>query len=146
MKRKLAIAICLVFLISGLIRIGVSLIMIGQTLGWWALGGEAMEALAETQRFIAEHDANLIGFTPLSYFGFILLMGLTISLGAIGQLWRKQWGLVLIILYLFSHAALFLNFMTVNPKIFYLALAIVATMVLVWANRVPKQESWPLPA
>ncbi len=146
MKRKLAIAICLAFLISGLVRIGVSLIMIGQTLGWWALGGEATEALADTQRFIAEHDANLVGFTPLSYFGFILFMGVTISLGAIGQLWRRSWGLALIILYLVSHAALFLNFMTVNPKIFYLELAIVATMVLVWANRAPEPESQPLPA
>lgn len=146
MKRKLAIAICLAFLISGLIRIGVSLVMIGQTLGWWALGGEATVALADTQRFIAEHDTNLVGFTPLSYFGFILFMGATISLGAIGQLWRKPWGLALIILYLLSHAALFLNFMTVNPKIFYLELAIVATVILVWANRVSGEDSQPLPA
>ncbi|WP_430428805.1 hypothetical protein [Parasphingorhabdus sp.] len=135
MKRKLAITICLVFLASGLIRIGVSLLMIGQAMGWWTFGGEATEALADTQRFIAERDANLVGFTPLAYFGFILFMGLTISLGAIGQMWRRQWGLVLIGIYLLSHAALFVNFMTINPKIALLGLAIIATIILVWANR-----------
>lgn len=146
MKRKLAIIICLVFLASGLIRIGVSLLMIGQTVGWWSFGGEATEALADTQRFIAEREYNLVGFTPLTYFGFILFMGLTISLGAIGQMWRKHWGLVLIGLYLLSHGALFVNFMTVNPKVLLLGLAIVTTMVLVWANRQEPPGGQSLPA
>ena len=71
-------------------------------------------------------------------------MGLTISLGAIGQLWRKQWGLVLIGVYLLSHAALFVNFQTVNPKVALLGLAVALTLVLAWANREP--EPAPLPA
>ena len=135
MKRKLAIIICLFFLASGLIRIGVSLLMIGQASGWWSFGGEATEALADTRRFIADHPTNLAGFTPLSYFGFIMFMGVTISLGAIGQLWRRHWGLVLIGIYLLSHAALFVNFWTVNPKIFLWGLSVVMAGVLVWANR-----------
>ncbi len=135
MKRKLAIGICVVLLASGIVRIGVSLLMIGQAAGWWAFGGEATEALSDTQRFIAERDANLVGFTPIAYFGFILFMGITISVGAIGQMWRKQWGLVLITVYLLSHGALFVNFMTINPKLAFLALAIVATLVLRWANQ-----------
>jgi len=135
MKRKLAIIICLFFLASGLIRIGVSLLMIGQASGWWSFGGEATEALADTRRFIADHPTNLAGFTPLSYFGFIMFMGVTISLGAIGQLWRRHWGLVLIGIYLLSHAALFVNFWTVNPKILLWGLSVVMAGVLVWANR-----------
>ncbi len=135
MKRKLAIAICLLFLASGLIRVGVSLLMIGQAAGWWAFGGEATEALSATQRFIAEQDTNLVGFTPVAYFAYILFMGVTITLGAIGQLWRMQWGFVLITIYLVSHAALFVNFMTVNPKFALLALAIAAAIVLRWANQ-----------
>ena len=135
MKRKLVIVICFAFLASGLVRIGVGVLMIGQAAGWWAFGGEAAEALSDTQRFIAERDVNLVGFTPAAYFGFILFMGTTVSVGAVGQLWRKQWGLVLITIYLFSHAALFVNFMTVNPKLALLALAVVATMVLRWANQ-----------
>jgi len=80
-KRKLAIGICVVFIVSGIVRIGVSLLMIGQAAGWWAFGGEATEALSDTQRFIAERDANLVGFTPIAYFGFILFMGITEQLG-----------------------------------------------------------------
>lgn len=135
MKRKLAIGVCLLFLASGLIRVGVSLLMIGQAAGWWAFGGEATEALSATQRFIAEQETNLVGFTPVAYFAYILFMGVTIALGAIGQLWRMHWGFVLITIYLFSHAALFVNFMTVNPKFALLALAIAAAMVLRWANQ-----------
>lgn len=146
MKRKLAILICLGFLVSGLIRIGVSGLMIGQAQSWWAFDGEATIALADTQRFIAERQANLVGFTPVSYFAFILFMGVTISLGAIGQLWRKQWGLILIIAYTISHAALFVNFQTVNPKVGFVGLAALLTMVLVWANRPPEPENDLLPA
>jgi hypothetical protein len=135
MKRKLAILICMGFLVSGLIRIGVGAIMIGQAAGWWALDGEAAAAVAETQVFIAERGTNLVGLTPLSYFAFILFMGVTISLGALGQLWRKQWGLVLIGVYLISHAGLFVNFATVNPKVALAGLALALTGVLVWANR-----------
>ncbi len=146
MKRKLAIVICCLFLASGLVRIGVGGLMIGQASGWWALDGEAAVALAETQRFIAEREANRVGFTPLSYFAFILFMGLTISLGAVGQMWRKQWGLVLISGYLLSHAALFVNFQTVNPKIALLGFAILLTAILVWANRLSEPERKPLSA
>lgn len=135
MKRKLAILICMGFLVSGLIRIGVGAMLIGQAAGWWALDGEAAAAVAETQTFIADRDTNLAGFTPLSYFAFILFMGVTISLGAIGQLWRKPWGLVLIGVYLISHAGLFVNFMTVNPKVALVGLALALAGVLGWANR-----------
>ena len=98
MKRTIVIVICVLFLASGLIRIGVGGIMIGQSTGWWALGGEAEEALIETERFIGERESNLIGFTPVSYFGIIIFMGLSISLGAIGQIGRRHWGMVLIVL------------------------------------------------
>lgn len=135
MKRVIAKIICTLFLGFGLIRIGVGALMMGQTAGWWSLDGEAATTLVETQQFIAEHDANLVGFTPMTYFGFILFMGLTISLGAIGQFRRKAWGLALIGVYLFSHAFLFVNFMTINPKVLLLGLAAMLTAVLWWANR-----------
>ena len=140
MKRKLAIVICCVLLASGLIRIGVGGLLIGQAADWWTLDGEAALAVSETQRFIGERDSNIVGFTTVSYFAFILFMGLTISLGAIGQIRQKQWGLVLIIIYLLSHGSLFVNFMTVNPKIVLLGLASLLTVILVWANGPPKPE------
>lgn len=135
MKRKLAILICLIFLASGLIRIFVGGSMMGLEAGWWAPGGEFAEALADTHRFFGERTVNLVGFTPFTYFGYILFMGVTISLGAIGQLWRRQWGLILITIYLLSHGALFVNFMEINPKILLWALSVAVTAILVWANR-----------
>ena len=146
MKRKLAIAICCLFLASGLIRIGVGGIMIGQAADWWALDGEAAESLADVKHFINERKVNIVGFTPISYFAFIMFMGLTISLGAIGQIWRKQWGLALIGIYLLSHGALFVNFMTVNQKIALFGLASLLTVILMWANRPPKLDDEPIPA
>lgn len=120
--------------------------MIGQAAGWWAFGGEAAEALADAQRFFAEQEVNIVGFTPVSFFAYIIFMGVSISAGAIGQLWRKQWGLILIGLYLLSHAALFVNFMAVNRKVEMLGLAVLLTLILVWANRMPKPENEPHPA
>nr|WP_137677726.1 hypothetical protein [Parerythrobacter lutipelagi] len=138
LMRSLAIIICLLFLASGLVRIGVSILMIGQASGWWMFTGEAVEALADTQRFIAEAPLNLVGFTPLTYFGFIAFMGVTICLGALGQIWRKRWGLALIGIYLLSHGFLFVNFATVNPKLGLWGLAVALTAILVWANRAPE--------
>lgn len=128
-------SICAIFLVTGLIRIGVSAIVISQLTDWWQLGGEAAAAVTETQRFIANANANLAGFSPLSYFAFLLFMGAIVSAGAIGQFWRKDWGLFLIGLYLCCHAFLFLNFMAINPKIGLLGIAFLLALILAWANK-----------
>lgn len=99
--------------------------------------------MAETQRFIAEATTNLVGFSPLSYFAFLLFMGLIVSAGALGQFWRRKWGLFLIGLYVCCHAFLFLNFMTINPKIGLLGLALVLALVLAWANKPVEQGPDP---
>lgn len=140
-RRALAILICLGLLAFGLIRIGVGGLMVGQAAGWWSLGGEMPEALADTRNFIAARETNIVGFTPLSYFSFIVFMGVTLTLGAIGQLWRKAWGLALIWAYLASHAFLFVNFATVNPKVAYLVIGIAAALFLGWANRGPPRDA-----
>ena len=146
MKRKLALAICGVFLVTGLIRVGVGTIVISQLTGWWQLGGEAALAVAETRQFIGDASTNLVGFTPFSYFAFLLFMGAIVSAGAIGQMWRKSWGLAMIGTYLCCHAFLFLNFMTINPKIGLLALALLLALILAWANKdsAPGREPSPL--
>ena len=135
MKRKLAILICLIFFASGVLRIFAGGGMMGMEAGWWVLDGEFAEAMEDTHRFFSERTVNLVCFTPFSYFGYIVFMGLTISLGALGQLWRKDWGLVLIGIYLLSHGALFVNFMEINPKIYIWGLSVFVTLVLIWANR-----------
>ena len=144
--RYIAIAISLIFLVTGLIRAGVSVIVISELTGWWQLGGEAAVAVAETKQFIADASTNLVGFTPLTYFVFLLLMGVVVSIGAIGQLWRKTWGLYLIGLYVCCHAFLFVNFMTVNPKVGLVALALLLALFLAWANRSDEVKPQGIPA
>ncbi|MBV7259307.1 hypothetical protein [Erythrobacter crassostreae] len=145
MKRKLAIAISGIFLVTGLIRVGVGAIVISESTGWWQLGGEAALAVAETQQFIGDASTNLVGFTPFSYFVFLLFMGAIVSVGAIAQMRRKSWGLALIGTYLCCHAFLFLNFMTINPKIGLLALASLLALILAWANKDSASRREPSP-
>ena len=92
MKRKLATAICGIFLVTGLIGVGVGAIVISQLTGWWQMAREAALAVAQTQQFIGEASTNLVGFTPFYYFAFLLFMGAIVSAGAIGQIRRKSLG------------------------------------------------------
>jgi phosphotransferase system glucose/maltose/N-acetylglucosamine-specific IIC component len=133
--RHVSILICLCLLAFGLIRIGVGGAMIGQELAWWKLGGDIAGGLADTHRFIAARETNMAGFTPLSYFVYIVLMGVVLNLGAIGHLLRWRWGLALIALYLAMHAALFVNFLTVNPKLVYLGIGVALWLALWWEGR-----------
>ncbi|WP_421993070.1 hypothetical protein [Qipengyuania sp.] len=134
MKRAIAILVALVFLASGLIRIGVSGLMIGEAAGWWSFGGEAAEALAGTRAFLAEAPMNLLGFSVPAYFAYIGAMGLVVSVGAVGALLRRRWGLTWLAAYTAMHGALFVNFWTINPKIWLVALSAAAIGVLWWAN------------
>ena len=143
MKRALALLICAIFLVTGLIRVGVSLVVIGELQGWWVFGGEAAQAVAETREFIAQAPTNFAGFTPLTYFAFLLFMGAVVSLGALAQVWRRGWGMALIGLYLACHSFLFVNFMTINPKIGLVALAAALAGILIWANGADRNRPNP---
>lgn len=134
MKRYLAILVVLVFFASGLIRIGVSGLMIGQAADWWNFGGEAVEALADTRAFIGSAEVNLVGFSVPAYFAYIGAMGLVVSIGAIGALLRRSWGVGWLAAYTAMHAALFVNFWTVNPKLWLVLLAVAGIGVIRWGN------------
>jgi hypothetical protein len=134
--RVVAILICLGLLAFGLIRIGVGGALIGQELGWWSQGGEMAEALAETRHFLAEKSPQaLIPMSPAAYFGVIIFMGVSLSLGAGLCLMNRRGGLSLIALYLATHGWLFVNFQTINPKIAVLGLGIAMWLVLLWVRR-----------
>jgi hypothetical protein len=62
-------------------------------------------------------------------------MGLTLSIGAIGSLFNKRFGLPLIATFLLMYAALFVNFQTINPKIVHLAVAAVLFLLLFWLKK-----------
>lgn len=135
MRRATAIIICIIFLAFGLIRIGVGSALIGQELG--ALHIAALSApVEEVGDFIEKRqDQQIIKLNVLSYLGVIVFMGVCLSLGAIGAFRRTRWGLVLIGVYLLTHAGLFVNFQTVNPKIAYFGIGVLLYIVLILVNR-----------
>jgi hypothetical protein len=135
MRRATAITICIIFLAFGLIRVGVGSALIGQELG--ALNIEALSApIEEVEDFIEKRqDQQIIKLNVLSYLGVIVFMGVSLALGAVGALRRKGWGLALIGVYLLTHAGLFVNFQTVNPKIAYFGIGVLLYAVLILVNR-----------
>ena len=135
MRRTTAIIICIIFLAFGLIRIGVGSALIGQELG--VLNIEAFSApVEEVEDFLEKRqDQQIIKLNALSYLGVIVFMGVSLALGAVGVLRHKGWGLALIGVYLLTHAGLFVNFQTINPKIAYLGIGVLLYAVLIVVNR-----------
>ena len=137
MFRIIAIVIGVVFLAYGLLRIGVGSAMLGHELGIFHIDA-LQEPIKEVGEFLqekADKDKQLIPFTVAGYVGYIALMGLTLSIGAIGSLINKRFGLPLIATFLLLYAALFVNFQTINPKIVHLAVALVLFLLLLWIKR-----------
>jgi hypothetical protein len=59
-------------------------------------------------------------------------MGILLTTGAIGTIIRRKWGFILLWIYFANHAALFINYQEINPKIFVLALQVVLLFVLIY--------------
>ena len=137
MRKIIAIILSLAFLVYGLIRMGVSSLLLTQLAG--LIDIEAFyEPLAEIPAFMAKHeDKQIVPFTTGSYLSYIFVMGVCLTTGAAGSLFRRNWGHILIGIYLLMHAALFLNFQTINPKVIHLSVTVLIFIVLLWANRRP---------
>lgn len=134
MYRIIAIVIGIAFLAYGLLRIGVGSAMLGHELGIFDIDA-LQEPIEEVGEFLEEKaDKQLVPVTVGGYVGYIALMGLTLSIGAIGSLTNKRFGLPLIATFLLMYAALFINFQTINPKIVHLAVAAVLFLLLLWIN------------
>lgn len=133
--RGLSLLICLGFLAFGLIRVGVGFALIGATQDWWHFEDLAL-AVSDTRDFLAEANGRaLLPFSVPGYFAYIVAMGVVLSLGAWRTIRRLKFGLWLITIYLAMHGALFANFLTINPKIAYLAVGIALVMFLAWQRR-----------
>ena len=64
------------------------------------------------------------------YFGYLLAMGVLLSARAGGVIARAQWGFKTLGVYMVMHAALFVNFQEINPKLLVLILQIIMLFTL----------------
>jgi hypothetical protein len=116
----------------GLIRIGVGSLLLAQSFDFIYVTDLA-DAIAEVKRFTeARADKELVSFSVSGYSVYIMVMGLLLAAGAAGVFCYKRWGFVLLGLYLAMHAALFVNYQEINPKLFVLALQGLMLVVLIY--------------
>ena len=117
MKNKIGLLIAILLLSYGLIRIGVGGALLAQTLEIINFS-DLTEATLEVKQFInIRASEQIISFTLTGYFTYILIMGLLLTVGAIGAITRKRFGYISLWVYIAMHAALFINFQEINPKI-----------------------------
>ena len=127
--------LCLIALIFGSIRMGVSLVLTLQELGVYDLAA-FREPVNEIGQFLsAQNDQALIPLSPLAYLAIIAIMGLCLVIGSILSWRRSLWGYGALSAYLVMHASLFVNFQTINPKIYILIAGIIGLIILVFANQ-----------
>ncbi len=132
MKNKIGLLIAILLLGYGIIRIGVGGALLAQTLKIVNFS-ELSEATLEVKQFIdIRANKQIIPFTLTGYFAYILVMGILLTTGAIGAIVRRKWGFILLWIYLANHAALFINYQEINPKIFVLVLQVVLLFVLIY--------------
>lgn len=116
----------------GLVRMGVGSLLLAQSLDFIYVTDLA-DAIAEVKRFTeARADKELVSFSVSGYSVYIMVMGLLLAAGAAGVFCYKRWGFVLLGLYLAMHAALFVNYQEINPKLFVLALQGLMLVVLIY--------------
>lgn len=116
----------------GLVRMGVGSLLLAQSLDFIYVTDLA-DAIAEVKRFTeARADKELVSFSVSGYSVYIMVMGLLLAAGAAGVFCYKRWGFILLGLYLAMHAALFVNYQEINPKLFVLALQGLMLVVLIY--------------
>ena len=137
MKNKIGLLIVILLLGYGLIRIGVGGALLAQAFEVINFS-DLTEATLEVKQFInTRASEQIIPFTLTGYFTYILVMGILLSIGAVGVIARRRWGFIVLWIYLALHAALFINFQEINPKIIVLALQVILLLVLIYL-RPPK--------
>lgn len=135
---RLGLLIILGFLAYGIIRIAVGGLLLAQTTQLIDYQ-ELNEASIEVHQFLNERsEKQIVPFTQVTYFAFILFMGILLTSGAIGAFIRKNWGFVLLWTYIATHAALFINYQEINPKIMFLILQVLLLIGLKYLR--PAQE------
>ena len=137
MKNKIGLLISILLLGYGLVRIGVGGALLAQIFEIINFS-ELTEATLEVKQFInIRASEQIIPFTLTGYFTYILVMGILLTIGAVGIIARRRWGFILLWIYLAMHSALFINYQEINPKIIVLALQVILLFVLIYL-RPPK--------
>lgn len=137
-KRYLSIGIGLLFLIYGAVRMGVPSLLVLQSNGILA-DSELQAGLDEVIQFLAMvHDQALLPMSALVYLGYIWLMGALLVVGAVGCIMRKPALKSSLYAFLLLYAALFINFQTINPKVFHM---IACAGLLLFYNYLNKPSS-----
>ena len=132
MKNRIGLLIAIIFLGYGLIRIGVGGALLAQTSDIISISNLA-EATSEVEQFIDTRlNKQIVTFTTGRYFIYIIVMGVFLTIGAIGAISRTKWGFISLWFYIAMHAALFINFQEVNRKLFVLALQIILLLALIY--------------
>ena len=130
MKNKIGLIIALLFLGYGLTRMGVGVALLAQTLQIINFS-DLTEACLEIEQFMhIRASQQIIPFTLSGYCTYILAMGIMLTLGAVGAIVRKSWGYTMLWIYLTMHAALFINFQEINPKIIVLVLQVILLLAM----------------
>jgi hypothetical protein len=89
------------------------------------------DAAAEVEVFIvARASYQLLPFSLEGYFLYIVAMGVLLSAGAAGIVARFSWGFTTLGVYIAMHAALFINFQEINPKLLGLFAQLVMLLIL----------------
>ena len=137
MKNKTGLLISILLLGYGLIRIGVGGALLAQTFEIINFS-ELTEATLEVKQFLEiRASEQIIPFTLIGYFTYILVMGILLTVGAVGTISRRRWGFISLWIYLAMHASLFINYQEINPKIIVLVLQVILLFVLTYL-RPPK--------
>ena len=136
MRKYIEVFIVLAFLGYGLIRLGVGSALLSQEIGLidsQALGGP----IADIGIFLGKSsEGQIIPVSVAGYVGYIALMGLVLSLGALRTLKNRSFGLSFIGAFIVMYGLLFVNFQTINPKAIHLGICISLFVVLLWLKGV----------
>ncbi len=140
-RKHIKIFVALAFLGYGLIRLGVGSVLLGQEMGIFSFQ-PLHEALTDIGNFIEKaSDRQIFPVSVRGYVGYIALMGLVLSAGALGTLKDRTIGPLLIAAFIAMYTLLFVNFQTVNPKVVHLAVCVLLFGVLLWSKGVRPQPT-----
>ena len=135
MAKLVAAIVCAIALGFGLIRLGAGVVLMAQAAGVIDIPA-FNEPITDIERFMAEkNDQAFFALTPITYLAIIAFMGFCLVFGAIGSWLRHMWGYGFLALYLLTHASLFINFQTINPKINILIAGVLLYFTLILVNR-----------